>query len=95
MQILCILESVGESRTFQVAGDDILAVDLILKSGSDVIIATAFDKLADRIIKGGKNGKKLFSASLTFATRTKDERTFQSCRLNDLVEIFELEPQAF
>lgn len=91
MNVLCTIASHGEARTFEGTRGTGTAIDVVLKSGSNAIIASAFDALAERIIKGEFNAQTLLSADITFMVRqSKDGKTFQSCRIDNLAVIFDM-----
>lgn len=90
MHVLCTLASHGEARTLTGARGEVTAVDVILKSGNETIIATAFDKMADKFSKEEITQNSLLSAHLTFTARTtNDGKTFQSCRIEDIAVVFD------
>lgn len=91
MNVLCTIASHGEARTFEGTRGTGTAVDVVLKSGNNMIIASAFDALAERIIKGELNAQTFLSADITFMVRqSKDGKTFQSCRIDNLAVIFDM-----
>lgn len=91
MNVLCTIASQGEARTFEGTRGTGTAVDVVLKSGSNTIIASAFDTLAERIIKGEFNAQTLLSADIAFTVRQKKDgdKIFQSCRIDNLAVIFD------
>lgn len=92
MNVLCTIASHGEARTFEGTRGTGTAIDVVLKSGNNAIIASAFDALAERIIKGEFNAQTLLSADITFMVRqSKDgDKSFQSCRIDSLAVIFDM-----
>lgn len=90
MHVLCTLTSHGEARTLNGARGEVTAVDVVFKSGNESIIASAFDKTADRFLKDEFTKDSLLSVHLTFTVRqTNDGKTFQSCRVDDVAVIFD------
>lgn len=91
MNVLCTIASHGEVRTFEGTRGTGTAVDVVLKACGNTIIASAFDALAEKIIKGEFNSQTLLSADITFTVRqSKDGKSFQSCRIDNLAIVFDL-----
>lgn len=92
MNVLCTIASHGEARTFEGTRGTGTAIDVVLKSGSNTILASAFDALAERIIKGEFNAQSLLSADIVFTVRQSREgdKMFQSCRIDNLAVIFDM-----
>lgn len=92
MDVLCTISSHGEPRTFEGTRGNSTAIDVVLKSGNNTIIASAFDTLAERIIKGEFNAQTLLSADITFTVRQKKDgdKLFQACRIDNLAVIFDM-----
>ncbi len=90
MEFLCILENVGETRSFtKQNGGSVNVVDVTLKSGADVVQASCFDELADAISKGEIKKGPLYHANVRFSVRSGEKGTFQSARVNDLHLVFD------
>lgn len=71
-------------------------VDCVISSGSDNVLCTAFDKIAEKISKGDYDGKRLISAQLSASIRTTQEgKSFQSIRVVEIDVLFDDEPQTF
>ena len=89
MQVLCILEEVVELRTFTTQrGEEMEVADVVLKSGSDTIAASAVGDKA-KPFKDGKIKKGiLYSASLFMSVQKTEKGTFQRCSIDRMDEVF-------
>lgn len=90
MEVLCVLENAKEPRSFDGNnGGKVEVCDITLKSGADVIQASAFDDLAKGISSGEIRKGVLYMANLRFSVRTTEKGSFQSCRVESLHKVFE------
>lgn len=90
MEILCVLENVGELRQFDGNnGGKVSVVDVTLKSGADVLQASAFDELAKGITSGEIGKNTLYFANVRFSVRRTEKGTFQSGRIESMHKVFD------
>ena len=90
MEFLCILENVGEKRSFtKQSGGSGNVIDVTLKSGADIIQASCFDELADAISTGEVKKGPLYHANVRFTVRSGEKGTFQSARIDALHLVFD------
>ena len=92
MLVPAIIKNLGESRTFEYtdlngAKRSVTAVDVVLESGSDEFVASAFEN-ADLIYNQGKLGQ-LCLVDLRFSTRSRGREdgsamVFQSVHINNI-----------
>lgn len=96
MHLIGKLVSHSEPREINGTQGKTQLVDCVISSGSDQVLCTAFDKVAEKISKGEYDGKRLISAQLSASIRTTNEcKSFQSIRVVEIDTLFDDEPQTF
>ena len=86
MELIAIVKEKSEKRVLNGQQGEITMVDVVLQSGGDEIICTAFDKEAEKI-SNTNYANCIVKANLTFTGREKDGRKFQSIRLDRLTTL--------
>lgn len=82
MEILCVIEKKFEPRQFDNRhGGKTDAVDVILKSGSDRMLGSAFDDQAKAIIEGKIPVGALVKANCILAVRETEKGCFQGANI--------------
>lgn len=84
MEIIAIVKEKFEKRVLNGQQGEITMVDVILQSGGDEIICTAFDKEAEKV-SSTNYANCIVKANIAFVIREKDGRKYQSTRLDRLV----------
>lgn len=91
MDLICIISEKSELRTFSGAKGEITVMDVVLKSGSDVIQASCFDELAKKIDEGKLPKQGLYKATVAFSLRRGEKGAFQACRLERMDLLYNYE----
>lgn len=95
METIGIIKSVSSVRTIQGNQGEMKIVDVVIDSGADVLLFSAFDKVADRFINATNMVGSLVCVHLTGSVREKDGKSFQSMRCDSVAILVDLTPKAF
>lgn len=90
MHVICVLDEVKRVDTFNGQRGEVKVADVILKSGSDVIIASAFDEMASKFESGALKKGVLYSADLFFSVVNGEKGTFQRCSINKIDTLYDV-----
>lgn len=93
MQGMFILSAQAEPRTFKVTKDGqettVKVIDLTLTNGIDTLLASAFDQWAQRLIDMPVEIGSTLMCDISFSIKTtKEEKAFQSVRLNNFAVLY-------
>lgn len=95
METIGIIKSVSSVRTLQGNQGEMKIVDVVIDSGTDVLLFSAFDKVADRFINASNMVGSLVRVHLMASVRDKDGKLFQSMRCDSVAILVDLTPKAF
>lgn len=95
METIGIIKSVSSVRTIQGNQGEMKIVDVVIDSGTDVFVFSAFDKVADRFVNASNMVGSLVRVHLTATVRDKDGKSFQSMRCDSVAILVDLTPKAF
>lgn len=95
MEKIGIIKSVSPTRTLQGNQGEMKIVDVVIDSGSDQIVFSAFDKVAERFANSENLIGSLVLVHLIGSVREKDGKLFQSMRCDLVALLVDLSPKAF
>lgn len=95
METIGIIKTVSPVRTIQGNQGEMKIVDVVIDSGTDVLLFSAFDKVADRFTNGAIKVGSLVRVHLIGSVREKDGKSFQSMRCDSVAVLVDLTPKAF
>lgn len=95
MEKIGIIKSVSPVRTIQGNQGEMKIVDVVIDSGADQFVFSAFDKVADRFANGANLVGSLVLVHLIGSVREKDGKLFQSMRCDLVALLVDLTPKAF
>lgn len=90
METLCILSEVKQVRTFNGARGEVKVAEVNLKSGADVIQASAFEELATKFENGTLKKGVLYKVDLFFSIQKGEKGEFQKCTINKIDVIYDV-----
>lgn len=95
MEKIGIIKSVSPVRTLQGNQGEMKIVDVVIDSGADQLVFSAFDKVADRFVNSENLIGSLVVVHLIGSVREKDGKLFQSLRCDLVALLVDLSPKAF
>lgn len=84
MDVICVIKSVSPVRTLQGNQGEMKIVDVVVSKGTDELVFSAFDKVADRFTNGSIKEGSLLQVHLVGSVREKDGKYFQSLRCDQV-----------
>lgn len=95
MEKIGIIKSVSPVRILQGNQGEMKIVDVVIDSGADQFVFSAFDKVADRFVNSENLIGSLVVVHLVGSVRDKDGKLFQSLRCDLVALLVDLSPKAF
>lgn len=92
MEIIGIIQSVSEPKVINGNQGDVKIVDVVVNGGDDVLLMSAFDKMADAFVNGTLRVGYLCKVRATASLRSKEGRTFQSIRMDACAKLLDASP---
>lgn len=95
MEQIGIIKSVSPVRVLQGNQGEMKIVDVVIDSGADQLVFSAFDKVAERFTNSENLIGSLVLVHLICSVREKDGKLFQSMRCDLVALLVDFSPKAF
>lgn len=90
MEILCVVKEVkGISQFTSRSGKEVKVAEVVLKSGIDEFIASAFEDVASSIESGEITRGPLYRANVLFQVQNGNNRCFQACTVHQITKLYD------